>query len=70
VIIGSEGAPAYPGLPGYSPDLVNARHDAAAVAKAMVELRKLVPEPGSYLAETSYFEREDDDTQSTAECRW
>jgi FAD/FMN-containing dehydrogenase len=58
VIIGSEGAPAYPGLPGYSPDLANARHDAAEVAKAMAELRKLVPEPGSYLAETSYFERD------------
>jgi Berberine and berberine like len=24
----------------------------------MAELRKLVPEPGSYLAETSYFERD------------
>jgi FAD/FMN-containing dehydrogenase len=58
VIIGSEGAPAYPGLPGYSPDLANARHDAAEVAKAMAELRKIVPEPGSYLAETSYFERD------------
>jgi FAD/FMN-containing dehydrogenase len=58
VIIGSEGAPAYPGLPGYSPDLANARHDAAEVAKAMAELRKVVPEPGSYLAETSYFERD------------
>jgi FAD/FMN-containing dehydrogenase len=57
VIIGSEGAPAYPGLPGYSPDIANARHDAGEVAKAMVELRKVVPEPGSYLAETSYFER-------------
>jgi hypothetical protein len=58
VIIGSEGAPAYPGLPGYSPDLANARHDAAEVAKAMAELRKIVPEAGSYLAETSYFERD------------
>jgi FAD/FMN-containing dehydrogenase len=57
VIIGSEGAPAYPGLPGYSPDFANARHDAVEVAKAMAELRKVVPEPGSYLAETSYFER-------------
>jgi FAD/FMN-containing dehydrogenase len=58
VIIGSEGAPAYPDLPGYSPDFANARHDAAEVAKAMAELRKVVPEPGSYLAETSYFERD------------
>jgi FAD/FMN-containing dehydrogenase len=58
VIIGSEGAPAYPGLAAYSPDFANARHDAAEVAKAMAELRKVVPEPGSYLAETSYFERD------------
>ncbi|HEV2098873.1 MAG TPA: BBE domain-containing protein, partial [Stellaceae bacterium] len=58
VIIGSEGAPAYPGLPGYSPDLAIARHDAAEVARAMTELRKIVPESGSYLNETSYFERD------------
>jgi len=58
VIIGSEGGPAYPGLHGYSPDLASARHDAAEVAKAMAELRKVVPEPGSYLAETRYFERD------------
>lgn len=58
VIIGSEGAPAYLGLPGYSPDLANARHDAAEVAKAMVELRKIVTQAGSYLNETSYFERD------------
>jgi FAD/FMN-containing dehydrogenase len=56
VIIGSESAPAYPGLSGYSPDLANARHDAAQVARAMAELRKIVPEAGSYLNETSYFE--------------
>ena len=48
--------PAYPGLSGYSPDLANARHDAAQVARAMAELRKIVPEAGSYLNETSYFE--------------
>jgi hypothetical protein len=58
VIIGSEGAPAYPGLPGYSPDFATARHAAAEVAKSMVELRKIVPEAGSYLNETSYFERD------------
>jgi FAD/FMN-containing dehydrogenase len=56
VIIGSEDAPAYPGLPGYSPDY--ARHDAVEVAKAMAALRNIVPEAGSYLNETSYFERD------------
>jgi hypothetical protein len=58
VIIGSEGAPAYPGLPGYSPDFATARRAAAEVAKAMSELRRIVPEAGSYLNETSYFERD------------
>ena len=29
VIIGNEVAPAYPGLPRYSPDFANARHAAA-----------------------------------------
>ena len=58
VIIGSEGAPAYPSLLGYSPDYGNARHDAAEVAKAMAALRSIVPDAGSYLNETSYFERD------------
>jgi hypothetical protein len=57
-IIASEGPPAYPGLPGYAPDIPAARHDAAQVAKAMVALRSVVPDPGSYVAESSFFERE------------
>jgi len=58
VIIGSEAAPGYPDLPGYSPDIGTARRDAKAIAKAMVELRKLVSRPGSYVAESSYFEHD------------
>lgn len=57
-IIASEGPPAYPGLPGYAPDIAAARHDAAQVAKAMVALRSVVRDPGSYVAESSFFERE------------
>jgi FAD/FMN-containing dehydrogenase len=57
-IIASEGPPAYPGLPGYAPDIPAARHDAAQVAKAMVALRSVVPDPGSYVAESSFFERD------------
>jgi hypothetical protein len=55
-IIGSEGAPARPGLPGYQPDLAAARSDAAHIGKAMVVLRKLVPDSGSYVAESNFFE--------------
>lgn len=57
-IVASEGPPAYPGLPGYTPDIASARHDAALVARAMVMLRSVVPDAGSYVAESSFFERE------------
>ena len=57
-IIASEGPPAYPGLSGHEPDLANARRNADQVVKAMSELRKAVPESGSYVAESSFFEPE------------
>ena len=53
----NEGPPAYPGLRGHEPNLPAARRDAQRIASAMAELRKLVPEPGSYVAESGYFER-------------
>jgi len=55
-IIGGFGPPAYPGLPGYAPDLAEARDDAAVITKAMDELRKLGLGGGSYVSESSYFE--------------
>lgn len=55
-IMGSEGPPARPGLPGYQPDLVAARSDAAQIGKAMTVLRMLVPDSGSYVAESNFFE--------------
>jgi FAD/FMN-containing dehydrogenase len=57
-IIGGFGPPAYPGIPGHGPDLVEARNEAATVSRAMDELRKLNFPPGSYVSESSYFERE------------
>ena len=54
-IAGSEGPPAFPGLPGHEPDFSTARSDVSAVAKAMNELRKLAPDAGSYVAESDYF---------------
>jgi FAD/FMN-containing dehydrogenase len=56
VILGAEGPPAHPGLPGHAPDVPAARRRAAAIAAAMRELRRLVPDPGSYVAESDYFE--------------
>jgi FAD/FMN-containing dehydrogenase len=48
---------AYPGVPGHEPDLTSARQQAAAIAKSMDELRKIVPEVGSYVSETNFFEQ-------------
>ncbi len=57
-IIAGGGPPAYPGLSGHEPDLSVARPDARAIARAMQELRKAAPYPGSYYSESSYFEEE------------
>jgi FAD/FMN-containing dehydrogenase len=55
-IIAGEGPPAFPGLAGHAPDLTAARSDAARIARATAELRKLVPDAGAYVAESSYFQ--------------
>ena len=55
-IIAAGSAPAYPGIPGREPDLMAARRDAGAIDMAMGELRKLVPDGGSYVSETNFFE--------------
>jgi FAD/FMN-containing dehydrogenase len=56
VILGAEGPPAYPGIAGHEPDVVRARRHAQALHRALGELRKQVPDAGSYLAESDYFE--------------
>ena len=55
-IIASGEGHAYPGLRGHEPDLAAARKESAAVAKAMDELRKVAPNPGSYVSESNFFE--------------
>jgi len=55
-ICAGHGPPAFPDLPGHAPDLQAARRSASASAKAMDELLKVVPEPGSYVAESDFFE--------------
>jgi len=57
-IVAGAGPPAYPGLPGHEPDLDVARPDARAIARAMAELRKIAPDPGSYVSESNYFEKD------------
>jgi FAD/FMN-containing dehydrogenase len=55
-IVASEGPPVYPGLRGHEPDLADARRNAEKVGRAMAVLKKLAPDAGSYVAESSYFE--------------
>ena len=56
-IIAGEGRPAYPGLPGHAPDPAAAAKAVAAIAAATREIRKLSPDGGCYVAESSFFER-------------
>lgn len=56
VICGADGPPALPGVAGHEPDAALARRQAAAIGRAVDELRKRVPQPGSYLSESNYFE--------------
>jgi FAD/FMN-containing dehydrogenase len=56
-IVGSEGAPVFPGIDGHAPDLDAGRRSAAEVARAMAELGALAPKGGSYFAESNFFEQ-------------
>ena len=55
-ISGAEGPPAYPGIPGHEPDPATARREAAAVGRAIDEVRNLLPSVGSYVSESDFFE--------------
>jgi len=57
-IIAAEEPPAYPGLPGHEPNAAEARSDARAIHRAMMELRRVVPDFASYVSESNYFETE------------
>jgi FAD/FMN-containing dehydrogenase len=56
VICAAEGPPAYPGIAGHEPDQSAARRHAAAIDNAMKEVRKLLPDVGSYVSESNFFE--------------
>jgi FAD/FMN-containing dehydrogenase len=55
-ICAAGGEPAYPGVAGHEPDVAAARSQAASVEATMNELRKLLPNVGSYVWETDYFQ--------------
>jgi FAD/FMN-containing dehydrogenase len=54
IIADGEGA-AYPGQPRPAIDVSAARADARAIARATAELTRIVPQPGSYVSESNYF---------------
>ena len=55
-IAGAEEPPAYPGVPGHEPDVVQGRAQAKAVGEAMAPLLALSGRRASYVSETDYFE--------------
>jgi FAD/FMN-containing dehydrogenase len=56
-IIAGGASPVYPGIPGHQPNEAEAKEGAQRIGLAMRELRKLVPDPGSYVSESNYFEK-------------
>ena len=55
--IAAEGqGPAYPGIPVHEPSVEAGRKGAQSVRRCMEQLRALVPDPGSYMSESNYFE--------------
>jgi FAD/FMN-containing dehydrogenase len=57
-IVAVRGPPVYPEIAGHAPDLARARRYVDAMARATAELRKLMPNPGSYVAESDFFEKD------------
>ncbi|MGH7557668.1 MAG: FAD-dependent oxidoreductase [Gemmatimonadota bacterium] len=57
-ILGGEGPPAFPGVLGHEPDRSAARRESAAINRSMEELLKVVVDPGSYVSESDFFERQ------------
>jgi len=56
LIMGAAEGPAYPGVTGREPAVDAARSASQAIARAMAEIRKLVPRPAAYVSESNYFE--------------
>ncbi len=52
------GSPAFPGIKGHEPYPPLAHRTAGAVIKSMDALLKVVDEPGSYVSESDFFQRQ------------
>jgi FAD/FMN-containing dehydrogenase len=55
-IIAGGSSPAFADMPGHAPEVTVARRRAGAINRAMEALLQVVPRPGSYVAESDFFE--------------
>lgn len=55
-ISGSEEQPAYPNVDRHEPHIAQGREHAQAIRRAMDELHRVAPNPGSYVSESDFFE--------------
>jgi FAD/FMN-containing dehydrogenase len=58
VIADHNQGPAYPGVSGHGPSAAKAHQAAEHIDRCMNHLRALVPNPGSYVSESNYFEKD------------
>ncbi len=58
VIAGGAQGPAFPGIPGYEPNVAQGRKAADRVDQCMNPLRAAAGETGSYVSESNYFEKQ------------
>ncbi len=56
-IVGDAQGPAYPGIPGHEPSVVDGRKAAARIDQCMNQLRAVTGETGAYVSESNYFEK-------------
>jgi FAD/FMN-containing dehydrogenase len=55
-IVAANSPPAFAHVSGLEPDLARAERETAAIDRAMTELLRVVPNPGSYVSESDFFE--------------
>jgi len=56
VIVADGQGPAYPGIPGHEPSVVEGRKAATQIHQCMEQLRAIVPNGGAYVSESNYLE--------------
>jgi FAD/FMN-containing dehydrogenase len=56
-IAGDGQGPAYPGIPGHEPSVVDGRKAAERIDRCMNQLRAVAGETGAYVSESNYFEK-------------